>query len=241
MSDSSGNANDGTLQGDPIWQPSAGKFDGAILFDGDGDYVHIENESNFDIAGQITVSAWVNISSVPAEWAAIVTKGDSAWRLSTDAADRRFHFAINHNTWLNGQKVVSANEWHHIVGIYDGTQMRTFIDGAIDVSRLCQDSIGSNDYPVYIGENAEITGRCWDGLIDDVRIYSYALSEAEVADIYSGKAPPMITAKTGILAAGGEKTVANKYLIIALVIVIVASVTIGLAIRKEKRQLKPGG
>jgi hypothetical protein len=118
--------------------------------------------------------------------------------------------------------------------------MHTYVDGAIDVSRLCQDSIGSNDYPVYIGENAEITGRYWDGLIDDVRIYSYALSEVEVADVYSGKAPPMITVKTEFLAAGGEKTVANKYLILALVIVIVAAMTVGLVIRRDKRQLKPG-
>ncbi|MBA7709229.1 hypothetical protein ES703_118142 [subsurface metagenome] len=183
--DNSGNANDGTLQGDPIWQPSAGKFDGALLFDGDGDYVQIENESSFDITSQITVSAWVNISSVPTDWTAIVTKGDSAWRLSTEQAERKFHFAVSGSTWLNGQRSVSANEWHHVLGVYDGRQMRTYVDGKLDVSRPWGGGIGSNDYPVYIGENSENTGRYWDGLIDDVRIYNYALSKDEITALYN--------------------------------------------------------
>jgi hypothetical protein len=182
--DSSGNGNDGSLQGDPVWQPEAGKFAGALAFDGSGDYVKIDNESKFDITGEITISAWVNIASVPAEWTAIVTKGDSAWRLSTESADRRFHFAVTSDTWLSGQAVVGANQWHHVVGVYDGSQMRIFVDGALDVSRPWDKGIGSNGYPVYIGENAEQTGRFWQGLIDDVRIYNYALGESDIIALY---------------------------------------------------------
>jgi hypothetical protein len=152
--------------------------------------VSIGNESKFDIASQITISAWVNIASIPAEWTAIVTKGDSAWRLSTEQAERRFHFALSANTWLNGQARVSANQWHHIVGVYDGNRMCTYIDGKLDVLKPWSQGIGSNDYSVYIGENAEQTGRFWHGLIDDVRIYNYALKEADIIALYeedSGK------------------------------------------------------
>jgi len=183
--DSSGNGNDGLLQGDPVWQPDLGKFAGALAFDGSGDYVKIDNESKFDITSQITISAWVNITSVPAEWTAIVTKGDSAWRLSTEYANRGFHFAVSGSAWLNGQRSVSANQWHHVVGVYDGSQIRTYIDGELDVSRAWNEGISSNDYPVYIGGNAEQTGRFWHGLIDDVRIYNYALKEADIIALYN--------------------------------------------------------
>jgi len=183
-SDSSSSGNTGSLVGNPQWRSSAGKVGGALEFDGSSDYVQIENESSFDITNQITVSAWVNISSVPTLWTAIVTKGDSAWRLSTEEADRRFHFAVSNNTWVNGQRSVEANEWHHVLGVYDGEQIRMYVDGKLDVSRPWNDRIGSNDYPVYIGENAETTGRYWDGLIDDVRIYNYALSKGEITALY---------------------------------------------------------
>ena len=184
--DSSGNNNDGTLIGDPAWRPSAGKFNGALLFDGDGDCVKIENESNFDITKQITVSVWVNVSSVPVDWTAIITKGDTSWRLSTDAGDRRFHFGIRETTWINGRDTFSANEWHHLVGVYDGVKMSTYIDGMLDVSRTCYGEISTNDFPVYIGENGQRTGRFWDGLMDDIRIYNYALSKADIKKMFAG-------------------------------------------------------
>jgi hypothetical protein len=50
----------------------------------------------------------------------------------------------------------------------------------LDVKSKAAGTINTNDYPVYIGENAEQTGRFWNGLIDDVRIYNYALSEDEI-------------------------------------------------------------
>ena len=184
VSDSSGNNNNGSLVGDPQWQPSGGVLGGALKFDGDGDYVKINNESNFDFAGQVTVTAWVNIASVPVEWTAIITKGDSAWRISTERAERRFHFAVGANTLLSGQKIVSANQWHHVACMYDGGQIRMYVDGELDTSGSYNGNIEQNNYPVYIGENAEQTGRFFNGLIDDVRIYNYALPENEIKALY---------------------------------------------------------
>jgi len=183
--DSSGNSNSGTLQGNPQWRPSAGKIGGALEFDGDGDFVSIANESKFDFAGQITISAWVNIASVPQEWTAIITKGDSSWRLSTVQQTRRFHFSVNdwNRITLDGMRTVDTNQWHHVAAVYDGSEMRIYVDGSPDVSKPWTGGINANDFPVCIGENAEQTGRFWHGLIDEVRVYNYALSEDEVAEL----------------------------------------------------------
>ncbi len=185
--DSSENNNTGMLRGDPTWMPSEGKIGGAIKLDGDGDYIEITNEAVFDITGPITVAAWVNINSINSEWAGIVTKGDSAWRISTVFAEKRFHFAVTDSVWSNGQISVGANQWHHVVGVYDGQQYRTYIDGKLDISQPWAGGITTNDYPVCIGENIELTGRCFNGLIDDVRIYNYALSEDQITELYENK------------------------------------------------------
>jgi len=181
VADSSGNGNNGTLQGDPQWRPAEGKIGGAIELDGNGDFVKIANESAFDITGQITIAAWVNISSVPQEWTGIVTKGDSAWRLSTDFANNVFHFGVAEGDYINGQRSVGSNQWHHVAGVYDGSQIKIYVDGKLDASRPRSGPIGTNNFPVCIGENHELRGRYWDGLIDDVRVYNYALSEKEIA------------------------------------------------------------
>jgi hypothetical protein len=49
--------------------------------------------------------------------------------------------------------------------------------------------ITTNDEPVYIGENSEWKARKWNGLIDDVRIYSYALSKEEIKAVHAGNGP----------------------------------------------------
>ena len=193
--DSSGNGNSGKLIGDAKWQPSDGKTGGAISLDGDGDYIEIANEPNFDITGQITISAWVKANQLDKEYQAIVTKGDSAWRIQRNQDQDTLEFACsglqvqNGNQYgaLYGTKTINDGKWHHITGVYDGEKMYIYMDGIVDVSQSASGAIATNDYPVFIGENAQETGRCWCGLIDDVRVYNYALSEDEILSLYNGK------------------------------------------------------
>ena len=195
--DSSGNNCVGTLNGNPQWQPSGGKLGGAIEFDGDGDYVKIGNESIFDFTNEITVAAWVNITTIPEMWTALVTKGNSAWRLSTYRDERKFHFAVTGyglgSAFIHGEKEVGKGEWHHVCGTYDGAYIRLYIDGVEDpasrVNVAYSGRITSNDFDVCIGKNSERPGRYWHGLIDDVRIYSYALSQQEIKKIVGGEGP----------------------------------------------------
>jgi hypothetical protein len=183
--DSSNGGNNGTLIGNPVWQPSGGAIGGALELNGKDDFIKIDNESAFDITGQITISAWVNITDVPQEWTGIVTKGDSAWRLSSSFAENIFHFGISYDDYLNGQATVDSGGWHNVVCVYDGRKMSIYVDGILDASRLRTGLIGTNDYPVCIGENIELTKHRFHGLIDDVRIYNYALSEDEVSGLYN--------------------------------------------------------
>jgi hypothetical protein len=192
---SSGNDNNDKLIGDAKWQPSGGKIGGAILLDGDGDYIHIANESNFDFTGEVTLSAWIKTNQFDKEYQAIVTKGDSTWRIQRNQDQDTLEFACsglqvqsgNQYGALYGTKTVNDGKWHHIAGVYDGEKMYMYMDGIVDVSQSASGAIATNDYPVFIGENAEQTDRCWCGLIDDVRIYNYALDEDEVLALYNGK------------------------------------------------------
>jgi hypothetical protein len=194
VSDSSGNGNIGKiLSGDPKWQSSGGKINGALLFDGKGDYVHLANESNFDFTGEVTVAAWIKVNQFDKEWQTIVAKGDSAWRLQRNQNTAALEFACtglqvpdgNPYGGMYGNKAVNDGKWHYVAGVYDGEQMYIYIDGIVDVSQPASGAIATNDHPVFIGENAEMTGRFWNGLIDDVRVYNYALSGGRIKALYN--------------------------------------------------------
>jgi len=184
-SDSSGNDNDGSLIGDPAW------VDGALLFDGDGDYISIPNEPFFDITDEITVTAWIKVNAFDKNFNTIIAKGDHAWRLARANNTDSVEFActgISNNDWgyISGSVNVNDGQWHHVAGVYDGSKIYLYVDGVEDTSENASGSINNIDYPVYIGENAELTGRYWNGLIDDVRVYDRALLPGDINDIYQG-------------------------------------------------------
>ena len=194
--DSSGRGNHGIVQGGAKW--TGGRIGGALAFDGSDDYVSIPNESSFDITGPITVSAWIRVESFTKSWQAIVTKGDRAWRLHRANVTNSVGWACSDLSRqqvgdLYGKREVANGRWHHVAGVLDGTRSSIFVDGALDASTESSPRISVNDYAVLIGANAQVRGRLFRGLIDDVRIYDRALSLDELRALSRGDraaAPP---------------------------------------------------
>ncbi|PJC47265.1 MAG: hypothetical protein CO035_06585, partial [Candidatus Omnitrophica bacterium CG_4_9_14_0_2_um_filter_42_8] len=121
--DASGSGKTGTITNATF---VAGKFNTALSFDGSGDYVSMGTVGGYSNA--LTVSAWVNHSAA-ADWDDIVAGG---------CGDILFGFnsnqlwwgcqcnspvtGVQYNTNINGA-------WHHVVGVYDGSTSRLYVDG----------------------------------------------------------------------------------------------------------------
>jgi tetratricopeptide (TPR) repeat protein len=156
----------------------------------EGDYVDCSADPRFDVNEVVTVAAWVKVALFDKNHQSIVTKGDSAWGLCRNHQSDRLRFACGGmeglETWPGpiGTTRVNDQKWHHVVGVCDVVQMYLYVDGRQDSSVKVARPIRINDEPVYIGENAEQPGRCWNGWIDDVRIYNRALSAEEIARLY---------------------------------------------------------
>jgi hypothetical protein len=184
--DASGNANDGTIVGDPVFIAD-GVVGNALDFDGAGDYVDCGSNPLFGMqeTNQITVATWLTIRSVANQWGAAVAKGENAWRLGNVSLDPRFHFGIT--IWnapdtasVDGVTAVGFDEWHHVAGTFDGANISVYLDGVVDATAATTVPIGTNALNVFIGDNPEATGRFWDGAIDEVYIYNRALSDLEI-------------------------------------------------------------
>ena len=182
--DASGNSRTGKLIGSPTWKPSGGKVGGALEFDGVDDYIEIESKSGFDASGSVTVAAWIKINAFDKPWQAIVTKGDYAWRIQRNNEESTLEFACtglsipggNQYGSLYSTQALGTGRWYHVAGIYDGSKMSLYINGALDASQEASGSISRTDAPVLIGANADMPDRFWNGMLDDVRVYNYALS-----------------------------------------------------------------
>ena len=149
-------------------------------------YVTVANQAPYNITGNITVAAWIKVSSFTIQWQSIVAKGDTAWRLIRNSTTNALCFAGTalSNDTVFGTRNVNDGNWHHAVGVYDGANLSLYIDGTLDASVASTGTITTNALNVYIGENAGATGRQFNGLIDDVRVYNTALSASQISALY---------------------------------------------------------
>jgi len=125
----------------------------------------------------------------------IISKGDNSWRLARAGDSDSIEFACNGTAatkwdgigevpWaVTGTTSVSDGKWHHIAGVFDGSALYLYIDGILEAANTAVNSVDISNYKLCIGENAQVPGRQWNGLIDDVRIYNYAQSQAQIVSL----------------------------------------------------------
>lgn len=188
--DSSGNGNDGTIEGDPEWVD--GKINGALEFDGD-DYVNCGNGDSLQIQDQITIAFWFQVEAFQNTWEGFLAKGDDSYRASRGGGNgNATHMGISGTTagggngYFNGTVTVTDGQWHHYTGWFDGENARIYIDGELDTEVDATGQINISSFELYIGENSQQQGRFFHGLLDDVQIYNRALTEEEIAQVMEG-------------------------------------------------------
>jgi len=193
LTDNSTNSNTGTLTNmtDSDWTTSSAYFGpkNYLDFDGADDYVGC-GSINLD-SSPITLECWVNvdlfqsvspyISSLIGQESetstALLRLGDAA------LAKNKVQFVLyigSTQTKLDGITALVADTWYHIAGVYDGAEMKIYINGKLDASKNQMGNIVCNGNFV-IATNDDIS-RCLDGSIDEVRIWNDVRTQAEIRE-----------------------------------------------------------
>ncbi|MHC4426045.1 MAG: sugar-binding protein, partial [Planctomycetota bacterium] len=195
--DSSGNANHGTENGDPSYV--AGKFGQAISFDGDGDRVEVpatvaDNPALY-LSTSISASAWVKTTVSADELHSLMRHEFHFTPLQTFGGRARAAAFVDqdgsmvlHITSFDWSKI-NDGKWHHYAVTYSNGIHEVWIDGTKEVSNnVGAFSLWTRDNQPWVfggKERGEGGGEHYSGELDDVRIYNYALSDAEITALYS--------------------------------------------------------
>jgi len=183
-SDSVG-GHDGVLMGDPVWRPSDGKIGGALEFDGVGDYVEVAGYKGISGGNPRTVSAWVKVESTGStfsivRWGTMEING-GLWS-NVINAEGKLRAAVVGGSVVGGT-VINDNTWHHVaIVLPDKDDVKVedillYVDGGQEDTII---SSGSQAIDTAVGMDVLISLDGSVGLLDDVRIYNYALSEEEI-------------------------------------------------------------
>ena len=192
--DASGNGNDGAIHGATYAKVTEGF---ALQFDGLDDYVQIPSSEGLKIDGPLTVEIWANTrfsSSGPV----LAKNGCSTLRQNyiIQLQEGGINFAVVDCTDQKGVEntvrgpAIAADHWHHIVGSYDGDDLKLYINGVASVKKFGKFTPGTHDGSLYVGVNyyGHKLGSFFAGQIDDLRVYDRALSQEEIlANYQTGK------------------------------------------------------
>jgi len=191
--DASGHRTHGILRGDPVWV--LGIDEGALQLDGRDDYVAVSGVyyGRSDNVG-VTAAAWIRTDNENDQiifsfdrneyWRLEINgpaaeAGQVGWDLMTDVGQ----------VDLGSRARVDDGQWHHIAGVFDRGQISIYIDGEMDATTRAGNTFGTGNPRfgfVGVGSEADTFDGMkgpeayFDGEIDDVRLYTRALSSDEI-------------------------------------------------------------
>lgn len=168
-----------------------GKFGSAMAFDGGDDYLSMGDVHDMGTA-DLTLSAWIKTTETT-DFAGIAGKsyyGNKIGRYGIHIRAIGKAGIITERTGGNIQidstTTVNNNQWHHVLAVFDrDVGIHLYVNGVREASNLttfAADNFNTTD-PFMIGHYNGHPSGYFNGLIDDVRVYNYALSEDQAKQV----------------------------------------------------------
>ena len=200
VSDISGTGNDGVITNATTVN---GKYGQALEFDGATAHVLVTPNATLDLAGGMTIMAWVHKTEfLPGNnGETIVSKKQSgAYTLEVTGWDNRFPEKLSSEPRISGTyhpvespEALPLNRWVHTAVTYDGNLLRLCIDGEIVTEEQWPGTIDTNSANLYVGTESDgnqpdATHGRFKGIIDEVIMANRAFSVDEIEDYMAGTA-----------------------------------------------------
>jgi Concanavalin A-like lectin/glucanases superfamily len=161
-----------------------------VQLDGSDDYVRVLDAAALKLTGDLTISAWIKPTSLGAK-RSIVSKRYE-FELGPTETSAPYALGWSHKTASGGAVTgrltssVEVNAWQHVVLVRNAAtkQMRGYKNGVPGLTTSYVAGPAASTYNLNIGRNPA-GSQHFKGLIDEVRIYDRALTDAEVSTLYS--------------------------------------------------------
>jgi hypothetical protein len=168
----------------------------SLDFDGTNDYLAIGGNSKLEFTGSFSLSAWVKPDLNKTQFVIDTSTSGSVGngymlRCNSNGTVRFWSYSVN--GLLDSTATVSTSSWNHLVAVKDGSSLSLYINAGTPTTRTDSGFNTSNTTNLRIG-NSSVLGGYFNGLIDEVSMYNYALSGSQVSSIYNSGSPDSLAA-----------------------------------------------
>jgi hypothetical protein len=174
------------------------------------DYLDYGSNTIFDNAQKLSISVWVNAASIQGGTGAqghgaSALPENSIFAMAKAGQDDKVGLALNDTDgvafyvdWgtsgagtatLQVSNVISLSTWHHIAAVFDGSlandQWKVYVDGTLEGTKTdaSANNVITQNIATRIGGNATTGNQAFDGKMDDLRLYTGALTQSEVTSL----------------------------------------------------------
>lgn len=189
VEDLSGKGNHGEIKKAKVAK-GKGKYGDAMEFNGKDSYVEIKHSDSLSIPNQVSVSVWVNWKDAGDGWLAVLANGKQGgpWEnygLFVNRGGKYFYFSLSlggageHVTQKTTNDKTKPGEWTHCVCTYDGKSAKIYVNGKLQLDQKRGDKLFGGKEALRLGHRNG-SGHWYNGLIDEVAVFSVALDPAQV-------------------------------------------------------------
>jgi hypothetical protein len=197
--DESGNGNNGIVNGASLTTDRFGMPNMAYNFTGPLNYIEIAHNTIFN-SSEITVSTWYYSSNYsdgsPSAQTVMVSKREpSGWGNSFETkigVGSQNVVASSYTVAGNNSSVgyedisLTINNWFHYVYVHDNNGAKLYINGSLVGETAIVGGLTNNSLPIRIGQRPN-GWHPFNGKIDDIGIWTRALTQCEIQDLYSSE------------------------------------------------------
>ena len=206
--DSSSNSNNGTMYGSVATLPAAlqqsdlsftsGYSPYALDFDGTDDYINCGNDSSL-VPSSLTISLWFKTSGSASAIPRLLNKsyGGSpydSYFIRINNGVLNFKIGVSSaSVQIAGTTNVVDGNWHNVIGTYDGSQLKLYLDGNSEATPVSETRaiIENTSYNLTLGCELGAYGFSWafTGSMSNASLWNTALTSAQVTEIYNEGVP----------------------------------------------------
>lgn len=174
----------------------SGKIGNAVTLNGSSQYLYAASNSAFDFTSTMSISCWIKCTGGAGTTRTIISKPiGSTWVPTYFRYIIRIENSNELYFYLSSSQVATTSTsgsfgadstWKHVVCTYDGTTQKVYVDGTLSAQNTVTTAISTSSEPFVIGSrNASAAGEYFTGQIDELGLWSRAITSDEVTQLYN--------------------------------------------------------
>ncbi len=188
--DESNHGNNGTVHGATLVADRRGMPNSAYVFDGNTNYIEVPNSSSLTFQQSTTINFWMKIGAFYEREQYPMSHGNWENRWKVSISNRRLRWTVKTTTGVkdvDSETELATDTWYNITGLYSGSDFEVYLNGELDAFTSWSGTILPTTIALTIGQvlpNNQSYN--FNGVLDDIRIYNYALSVDSIQALAGG-------------------------------------------------------